>query len=217
MFVFPWSSAGLLECNHVKGHGVDLQVPPGLTCVALMAIWYSGAGKGDSKGRNRGRGYVFICSCKWAWRRLVLVCWPLRQSCGEQIHQHNWHTYAQKHSNTHTHTQRHTSEDLALSAPSKLGCRESISPLLHLLLPLLLALCTDPERMSSPSALMPRCRVKHQEKLYYTKTGERRWRGTEQAGGKERIRETGTEVGREGSHTKWRGQKYGRASGSADL
>lgn len=83
---------------------------------------------------------------------------------------------------TDTHTQRHTSEDLALSAPSKLGCRESISPLLHLLLPLLLALCTDPERMSSPSALMPRCRVKHQEKLYYTKTGKRRWRGTEDAG-----------------------------------
>lgn len=81
------------------------------------------------------------------------------------IHMHKYTAY------THAHTHRHTSEDLALSAPSKLGCRESISPLLHLLLPLLLALCTDPERMSSPSALMLRCRVKHQEKLYYTQTG----------------------------------------------
>lgn len=29
---------------------------------------------------------------------------------------------------------------------------------------------------------MHRCRVKHQEKLYYTETGERRRRGTEEAG-----------------------------------
>lgn len=36
--------------------------------------------------------------------------------------------------------------------------------------------------MSSPSALMPCCRVKHQEKLYYTELVERRQRGTEGAG-----------------------------------
>lgn len=65
--------------------------------------------------------------------------------------------------------------------------------------------------MSSPSALMPRCRVKHQEKLYYTKTGERRWRGTEEAAGKESVSERNTGGGAGG-----RTQLRRHAGASAD-
>lgn len=98
------------------------------------------------------------------------------------IHMHKYTLCAFTYIHTHAYTQTHTSEDLALSAPSKLGCRESISPLSQPLLPLLLALCTDPERMSSPSALMPRCRVKHREKLYYTRQERGSGEGQREAG-----------------------------------
>ncbi len=131
---------------------------------------------------------MFICCCKHGGDLYFLVDLYGKavenrniNTTGIHMHKYTVCTHTQQRKHTRTHTQTHTLEDLALSAPSKLGCRESISPLLHPLLPLLLALCADPERMSSPSALMPRCRVKHREKLYYSETGERRRRGTEEA------------------------------------
>lgn len=44
--------------------------------------------------------------------------------------------------------------------------------------------------MSSPSALMPRCRVKHREKLYYTRQERGGGEGQIEAGvGKQYVRE----------------------------
>lgn len=100
------------------------------------------------------------------------------------------------HIHPHAHKYTHISEELALSAPSKLAA-ESISPLVHPLLPLLSALCTDPERMSNPSALMPRCRVKHREKLYYSRQARGGGEGQGEAGAEARsVREKHIEGGR---------------------
>lgn len=92
---------------------------------------------------------------------------------------------------TNTETQTRTPQRIWPCLPPLSWAVESPSLLsYHPLLPPLLALCTDPERMSSPSALMPCCRIKQREKLYYTETGERRRRGTEEAGaGKGSVRE----------------------------
>lgn len=94
------------------------------------------------------------------------------------IHMHKYTVRA------HTHIHRHTPQRIWPCLPPLSWAVESPS---LLSLSLLLALCTDPERMSSPSALMPRCRVKHREKLYYTETGERRQRGTEEGWRREKA------------------------------